>query len=536
MSATSTISITPINTTPSLCLNDIFEGIAHKAGAVLLDTCGSTKSNGRYNIMVWEPHATVTAKHGGAVQVKINSDCASNSICDNSSSDVSEADIKSNSNKRGSETFSTRLAPFEAVKQYLHNPVAKLEIPEQYQSLAKQLPFIVGVAGFAGYDTGRYYEQLPENTPNTYSTPDFSVGLYLSSLIEDTVTGVIYFCSANGETTPPYFVTQPTIGFIGNTDAADHINLAAKGGKDAKSPKDVKEAQGEDTYKTPFSLTGDWQSNLTKDAYLTCIEKIHRYLIAGDCYQVNMAQRFTAPYSGDCWPAYCALRQSNQAPFSAYIQLENSTILSISPERFISVKNGVVETKPIKGTRPRFADKAEDDNSAQSLLDAPKDRAENLMIVDLLRNDLSKHCKPHSVKVPELFALESYEAVHHLVSTVVGELSENATPLDLLASSFPGGSITGAPKIRAMEIIDELEVHRRNIYCGSIFYMGFREDMDSSICIRTLLAENNLLHCWAGGGIVLDSVASEEYKETLDKVSKILPVLSSRFGVDCEQN
>ena len=186
-----------------------------------------------------------------------------------------------------------------------------------------------------------------------------------------------------------------------------------------------------------------------------------------------------------------------------------------------------METKPIKGTRPRFSDEAKDAQSAQSLLTASKDRAENLMIVDLLRNDLSKHCKPHSVKVPELFALESYEAVHHLVSTVVGELNDDATPLDLLASSFPGGSITGAPKIRAMEIIDELEVHRRNIYCGSIFYMGFREDMDSSICIRTVLAENNRLHCWAGGGIVLDSVPSEEYQETLDKVSKILPVLES---------
>ncbi len=149
------------------------------------------------------------------------------------------------------------------------------------------------------------------------------------------------------------------------------------------------------------------------------------------------------------------------------------------------------------------------------------------MIVDLLRNDISKHCKPHSVKVPALFALESYEAVHHLVSTVTGELNETSSPLELLASAFPGGSITGAPKIRAMEVIDELEPHRRNIYCGSVFYMGFREDMDSSICIRTVLAENHRLHCWAGGGIVLDSVASEEYQETLDKVSKILPVLES---------
>jgi para-aminobenzoate synthetase component 1 len=240
-----------------------------------------------------------------------------------------------------------------------------------------------------------------------------------------------------------------------------------------------------------------------------------------------MAQRFIADFEGNIWQAYCELRNQNQAPFSAYYNLAQGCIASISPERFLRVKDGVVETKPIKGTRPRFSNLEKDKSSAQSLLSAEKDRAENLMIVDLLRNDLSKHCKAHSVKVPALFALESYEAVHHLVSTVTGELIDASSPLELLASAFPGGSITGAPKIRAMEVIDELEPHRRHIYCGSVFYMGYREDMDSSICIRTVLAENNRLHCWAGGGIVLDSVPSDEYQETLDKVSKILPVLAS---------
>ena len=184
-----------------------------------------------------------------------------------------------------------------------------------------------------------------------------------------------------------------------------------------------------------------------------------------------------------------------------------------------------METKPIKGTRPRFVDAKQDKASADALLAAEKDRAENLMIVDLLRNDLSKHCKPGTVEVPALFALESYEAVHHMVSTVTGELNDDASPLDLLAGAFPGGSITGAPKIRAMEIIDELEPHRRNVYCGSIFYLGFRQDMDSSILIRTLLAEQGNLYCWAGGGIVVDSQPDEEYQETLDKVSRILPTL-----------
>lgn len=510
MPATSQVTITPISTSLSLCLIDIFERVAHRAGAVLLDTCGSTKSNGRYNVMVWEPSATVTAKHGEAPLVQLD----------------------------GEKAFTTDLQPFEAVTHYLHGSVANLKVDETSQSLAKQLPFIVGVTGFAGYDAGRYYEKLPANAAQTYTTPDFSVGLYLSSLIEDTVTGTLYFCSATGETTPPDFVIQPNFAtdFEDSADTGDFCEESDHIGRVSLASINDEKTQGDDIAKTPFSLTSDWKSNLTKEAYIDRIERIHDYLKAGDCYQVNMAQRFTAAYTGDCWHAYRALRESNQAPFSAFIQLKNSTILSISPERFISVKQGVVETKPIKGTRPRFSDEAKDAQSAQSLLTASKDRAENLMIVDLLRNDLSKHCKPHSVKVPELFALESYEAVHHLVSTVVGELNDDATPLDLLASSFPGGSITGAPKIRAMEIIDELEVHRRNIYCGSIFYMGFREDMDSSICIRTLLAENNQLHCWAGGGIVLDSVANDEYKETLDKVSKILPVLTSHFGAGREQS
>ena len=285
-----------------------------------------------------------------------------------------------------------------------------------------------------------------------------------------------------------------------------------------------------------FALNSDWQSNMSETEYAAKFAQIEEYLKSGDCYQINLAQRFNAQFEGSPWAAYIKLREANKAPFSSFINHPQGAILSISPERFISVNNNVVETKPIKGTLPRKADALEDQRQAQILAASAKDRAENVMIVDLLRNDLSKHCKPHSVKVPELFALESYEAVHHLVSTVVGELNDDATPLDLLASSFPGGSITGAPKIRAMEIIDELEVHRRNIYCGSIFYMGFREDMDSSICIRTLLAENNQLHCWAGGGIVLDSVANDEYKETLDKVSKILPVLTSHFGAGREQS
>lgn len=442
--------------------NRLFGQISAQPYSILLDTSGSSKSEGRFNIMAFSPTAVIEAK--GKVTELVNLHTASRQPLN--------------------------MRPFEAVQAHLHAKFQSVEVRADFDT--SHLPFIVGVAGMAGYDTGRFYEVLPSMAKNDYSSPDFSVGLYLSSLIEDTQTGYIYYCCAD------------------NRPLSKVFNMS-------------EQALTSDNFK----LTSPFKSNLTKSAYEVCLDKIHAYLRAGDCYQVNMAQRFSADFEGNIWQAYCELRNQNQAPFSAYYNLAQGCIASISPERFLRVKNGVVETKPIKGTRPRFSDMEKDKASAQSLLCAEKDRAENLMIVDLLRNDVSKHCKPHSVKVPALFALESYEAVHHLVSTVTGELNDASSPLELLASAFPGGSITGAPKIRAMEVIDELEPHRRHIYCGSVFYMGYREDMDSSICIRTVLAENNRLHCWAGGGIVLDSVPSDEYQETLDKVSKILPVLAS---------
>ena len=446
----------------SSTFNILFRRISAQPYALLLDTAGSSKSEGRFNIIAFSPDAVVEAK-GKSVELH---------------------DLRTATRQQ------LNLTPFEAVQNYLHVKVQSINLHAEFDTA--HLPFVVGVAGMAGYDTGRFYETLPSMAKNDYTTPDFAVGLYLNSLIEDTQTGIIYYCSADN---------KPIHHVLPLYDSDDSTS--------------------------DFKLTSPFKSNLTKTEYEARLGKIHDYLYAGDCYQVNMAQRFSAEFEGNLWHGYSELRNQNQAPFSAYFNLPQGCIASISPERFLRVKNGVVETKPIKGTRPRFKDTNKDIESAKSLLSAEKDRAENLMIVDLLRNDISKHCKPHSVNVPALFALESYEAVHHLVSTVTGELKETSTPLDLLASAFPGGSITGAPKIRAMEVIDELEPHRRHIYCGSIFYMGYREDMDSSICIRTVLAENNTLYCWAGGGIVLDSVPSEEYQETLDKVSKILPVLES---------
>jgi para-aminobenzoate synthetase component 1 len=268
---------------------------------------------------------------------------------------------------------------------------------------------------------------------------------------------------------------------------------------------------------------------MDKAAYATAFTRIKHYLKEGDSYQVNLTQRFVSPCQGDPWIAYRVLRRINAAPFSAYLNMPEVQVLSSSPERFLKVTEGRVETKPIKGTRPRKADPGEDQAQIAALAGSAKDRAENVMIVDLLRNDISRSCLEGSVRVPELFAVESYATVHHLVSTVTGELAPDQHALDLLRSCFPGGSITGAPKIRSMEIIEELEPHRRGIYCGAIGYIGFDGNMDTNIAIRTLVHNHGNIRFWVGGGIVNDSVLDEEYQECFDKAAALLQLLME-FG------
>jgi len=275
-----------------------------------------------------------------------------------------------------------------------------------------------------------------------------------------------------------------------------------------------------------FNLTASWQSNYTEHEYRDSFNKIQDYILSGDCYQVNLAQRFQASYQGDEYQAYQALLLENKAPFAAFIRLPEQVIISLSPERFLLLSGETIQTKPIKGTTPRHLDPEQDAINKQQLLDSEKDQAENLMIVDLLRNDIGRVSQSGSVSVPKLFDIESFPAVHHLVSTVTGQLDAQYRCEDLIRACFPGGSITGAPKIRSMEIICELEKFQREIYCGSIAYINGNGDMDSSITIRTLVCKNQQIYCWAGGGIVADSHVESEYKECFDKVSKILPVLA----------
>jgi para-aminobenzoate synthetase component 1 len=270
------------------------------------------------------------------------------------------------------------------------------------------------------------------------------------------------------------------------------------------------------------------RSSFTRRGYLGAVERVREYILAGDIFQANLSQRFEAPLAEPAWAIYRRLRERNPAPFAAFVDFPDATIISASPERFLCVDTaGRVETRPIKGTRPRGTGPEHDAHLGRLLHESEKDQAENLMIVDLMRNDLSRVCRPGTVRVPELFALEHHPTVHHLVSTVVGELAAGQDALTLIRAAFPGGSITGAPKVRAMEIIAELEPSERGVYCGTIGYWSLDGAMDSSIAIRTALARNHRLYFSAGGAIVAESDPAQEYRETMDKAVGLIDALAA---------
>ncbi len=383
-------------------------------------------------------------------------------------------------------TIQSTANPFDLVKQHL--PVAN----NNHQT---ELPFTGGAIGFFGYSLANRLESL--SIKRDPKQPDMAIGLYDWAIVTD-------------------HQQQLTQCVFGQHDP----NIAIK----IKQVLHQINTSSSDT-QTPFTLITPWQSAINRTQYDAMFAQIQNYIHAGDCYQVNLSQCFQADFRGSPWDAYQRLRQHNPSPFSAFLHYPDLDILSCSPERFLSLHDNHVETKPIKGTKPRGSDPQIDRKQATALLNSEKDRAENIMIVDLLRNDLSKHCQMDSVNVTQLCQLESYKSVHHLVSTIQATLSENKHACDLLASCFPGGSITGAPKIRAMQIIDECEPHCRGVYCGSIAYISHQQRMDSNIAIRTITCTNNRAYCPAGGAIVADSTVDQEYTECLDKIAAIMNTL-----------
>jgi para-aminobenzoate synthetase component 1 len=390
--------------------------------------------------------------------------------------------------RSGDDVHLSREDPFALLRAELGEPAPTLP----------GLPFCGGAIGWFAYDLARRIERLPALATDDEQVPDMAIGIYDWALVVDHVAQRTLLIGAGREPR-----TRERWG--------DLISLF-------RDPQPI-------PVRSSFRVLDQPRSNMTRTEYGRAFTRIKSFILEGDCYQVNLAQRFSAPTRDGAWSGYRELRRLNPAPFSAFLSTPFAKILSSSPERFLEVRDGRVQTKPIKGTRARGTTPEADSALAQELANSAKDRAENLMIVDLLRNDLGKVCTPGSICVPTLFDIESYTTVHHLVSTVTGKLAPGEDAASLLRACFPGGSITGAPKIRAMEIIDELEPCRRGIYCGAIGYLGYDGAMDTNIAIRTLVQSAGSIRFWTGSGIVHDSRVEEEYQETIDKASALLRLL-----------
>ncbi|WP_457108529.1 aminodeoxychorismate synthase component I [Methylobacterium sp. P5_C11] len=370
-------------------------------------------------------------------------------------------------------------------------------------------PFPGGAIGYFAYDLGAALERVAAPARRAGLTDDIALNLYDTALVIDHAAGTCRLVATGFPERVPE-----------NRQARAAARLARFADRlgTAESSLGASEAPSE-------PLT--WHSNFDRQGYENAVETVRSYIRAGDIYQANIAQRFTAdlPAGFDPFALYRRLRATNPATFGAYLELEGLSVASSSPERFIRLDGRHVETRPIKGTARRAdnpLDDPEADRAAAAALQASvKERAENVMIVDLLRNDLSRVCKPGSVAVPTLCGLETYANVHHLVSVVTGDLRDGLDALDLLEGTFPGGSITGAPKIRAMDIITEIEGDARELYCGAIGRIGFDGALDTSIAIRTVFMDDRQAVLQAGGGVTLLSEPGPEYDETLAKAARV---------------
>jgi para-aminobenzoate synthetase component 1 len=393
---------------------------------------------------------------------------------------------------RNGKTIRKQGDPFEELRRLLSAYAVK---PGRYP-----VPFTGGAVGYFGYGLKRFIEKLPHRAKDDINLPDMFFGFYDEFIAIDHLTNKTWQVTLgnaecgmrNAEYRAPLsHIAYPT----------SHIaHLASRIHKLA--------------------------SNFTKPQYLKAVRKVIDYIFAGDIYQANLSQRFQTNYTGSPLELYKRLLQVNPAPFSAFLQpSDKEAIISSSPERFIKVTGDVIETRPIKGTRPRGRTPFQDRRLKQELYRSAKDNAELSMIVDLERNDVGKVCVYNSVRVTDRKVIETYPTVHHLVSTITGRLDRRYDAIDVIKATFPGGSITGAPKVRAMEIIDELEPTARNAYTGAIGYIGFDGNLDLSIAIRIFMLQRQKLYFQAGGGIVADSDPESEYRETLDKAKGLVNAL-----------
>jgi para-aminobenzoate synthetase component 1 len=399
--------------------------------------------------------------------------------------------------------------PFDALDARLRGAARPDGAARSPRHQAVPGPFRGGAIGFLSYDLGRKFERLPTIAIDDLRTPDFWFGFYdLFLVFEHDDAG------------------DPVAGWIVST--GDPASGEAQRARAAERLLWLRQRLDEMPARIAPFACGTIESTHTRASYKRAVRTCLDWIAAGHVYQVNLSQRFAAPFEGDPRALYLALRRANPAPFAAYLDTGARQVLSSSPERFLRVDGDRIETRPIKGTRPRGATEAEDRRLRSELLASPKDRAELVMIVDLERNDLGRVCRFGSVVTGSIARLETYETVHHLVGLVHGRLRPGTSLCDVVRAAFPGGSITGAPKIRAMEIIEGLEPVRRGVYCGAIGMLGLDGRADLNIAIRTAVVQDARVHVSAGGGIVADSDPDLEYEETLHKAAGLLRALGAR--------
>ena len=425
--------------------------------------------------------------------------------------------------------------PFAAVAgrlaEYSANPIAGLP------------PFQGGAAGLMSYELGHAWERLSSASLDEFRLPALAVGVYDWVIAWDHFSQQAWIISHGFPETDAARRTDRAaarLRFIRRSLQPDSFSEAGKGGSNNRSqesprpgstggfaPKNSLRPQPPADFARQWPTPGPkgLTSNFSRDEYLRAVERVIEYIYAGDIFQANLSQRLLYPQQAAPLELYERLRQCNPAPFAGYFSHDDWAVISASPERFVSLRDDEVETRPIKGTRQRRSVPEADLFSRDELRESGKDHAENVMIVDLLRNDLSRVCRPGSIRVPHLCSVETYETVQHLVSEIRGRLAGDRDLWDLFRAVFPGGSITGAPKVRAMEIIAELEPTARGPYCGSLFYAGFDGTVDSSILIRTFTCRQGWIQCQVGGGIVAQSDPVSEYEETLHKAEGMLRAL-----------
>lgn len=451
---------------------------------LLLESAMREPRHGRWSFLTADPFAVVVAR-GSSVEIR-----------------------------RGDAVERPAAGPFEALRGLL----ARLA----FDRAPGGPPFQGGIAGYFGYELNGVLERIPPAPLDDLALPDLCVGCYDWVLAWDHRVGAAWLVSSGLPQDPGAArarrAEERAALVLERLAGGARARGSGAGGAPAVAPR----------YPVP-GLPGV-HSTSSRDGYLAAVERVREYIRAGDIFQANLSQRLEAPCGAPPFDLYLALRARNPAPFAAYLDLGDAAVVSASPERFLRVIDGEVETRPIKGTAPRGATPAADRALARRLRASRKDRAENVMIVDLLRNDLSIVCEDDSVRVPELCVLEAHPTVHHLVSTVMGRLRAGLGPVDLLRAAFPGGSITGAPKIRAMQIIAELEPVWRGVYTGAIGYLGGDGAMDTSIAIRTFVVKDGRACFAVGGGVVVDSDPESEYAETLAKARGLAEALAAVNG------